>query len=102
MLDILTATAQVAPDLVKVPLILSDIVVRRSAVEWDLTPYQTSEKKQISQGDQQVYYLQVFQRFYETQNKNQQGSYRCRPPSNILKDKGLRWNFQQSGKQLLF
>ena len=31
--DILTATAQVAPDLVKVPLILSDIVVRRSAVE---------------------------------------------------------------------
>ena len=47
-------------------------------------------KKAISQGDQQVYYLQVFQRFYEPQNKNQQGSYRCRPPSNILKDKNLR------------
>ena len=64
-LDISSATAQVAPDLLKALAILSDTTVRRSAVDReDLKPYWKSEKDHISLGDQQSYYLQVFQRLY--------------------------------------
>ena len=60
-----SATAWVAPDLLKAPAILSDTTVRRSAVDQeDLKPYWKSEKGHISLGDQQFYYLQVFQRLY--------------------------------------
>ena len=63
-LDISSATARVAPDLLKVVAILSDTTVRRSAVDQkDLKPYRKSEKN-ISLCDQQCYYLQVFQRPY--------------------------------------
>ena len=62
-LDISSATAQVAPNLLKALAILSDTTVRRSAVDReDLKPYWKSEKVHISVGDQQSYYLQVFQR----------------------------------------
>ena len=45
--------------------ILSDITVRRSAVDpEDLKPYWKSEKRHISLGDEQSNYLQVFQRLY--------------------------------------
>ena len=48
-LDISSATARVAPDLLKVVAILSDTTVRRSAVDQkDLKPYRKSEKKQFS------------------------------------------------------
>ena len=58
-------TARVAPDLLKALVILSDTTVRRSAVDReDLKPYWKSEKGHISLGDQQSYYLQVFQRLY--------------------------------------
>ena len=64
-LDISSATARVAPDLLKALVILSDATARRSAVDWeDLKPYWKSEKGHISLGDQQSYYLQVFQRLY--------------------------------------
>ena len=64
-LDLTIATAQVAPDLLKALAILSDTTVRRSVVDReDLKPYWKSEKGQISLGDQQSYYLQVFQRLY--------------------------------------
>ena len=65
-LDISSATVQVAPDLLKALAILSGTIVRRSAVDWDdLKPYWKPEKKySISLGDQQFYYLQVFQRLY--------------------------------------
>ena len=49
-LDLSSATARVAPDLLKVLAILSDTTVRRSAVDQkDLKPYQKSEKKHLSQ-----------------------------------------------------
>ena len=59
-LDISTATARVAPDLLKTLAILSDTTVRRSAVDReDLKPYRKSEKRpQYSR----YYYLQAFQR----------------------------------------
>ena len=60
-LDISSAAARVVPDL----LILSDTIVRRSAVDQeDLKSYWKLEKSHISVGDQQFYYLKVFQRLY--------------------------------------
>ena len=56
--QISSATAHVAPDLLKAQSILSDTTVRRSAVDReDLKPYWKSEKGHISLGDQQSYYL---------------------------------------------
>ena len=44
-LDISSATVRVAPDLLKAPAILSDMTMRRSAVDReDLRPYWKSEK----------------------------------------------------------
>ena len=61
-LDISSATGWVALDLLKALAILSDATVRRSAVDReDLKPYWKSEKSPRL-GDQQSYYLQVFQR----------------------------------------
>ena len=55
-----SATAGVAPDLLKALAILSDTTIRISAVDWqDLKPCWKSEKKDyVSPGDQQSYYLQ--------------------------------------------
>ena len=45
-LDISSATARVAPDLLKAVAILSDATVKRSPVDWeDLKPYWKPEKK---------------------------------------------------------
>ena len=64
-LNISSATTRVAPDLLKALAILSDTTVRQSAVNWeDLQPYCQSEKGHISLGDEQAYYLQVFQGLY--------------------------------------
>ena len=53
-LDISTATAQVAPDLLKALAILSGTTARRSAVDWeDLYLYWKSEKGHISPDAQQ-------------------------------------------------
>ena len=50
-----SATARVAPDLLKVLAILSDTTVRRSAVDQeDLKPYWKQKKDHISLGDQQL------------------------------------------------
>ena len=63
--DISSATARIVPDLLKALAILSDITVRRSAVDREnLKLYWKSEKGHISLDDQQSYYLQVFQRLY--------------------------------------
>ena len=54
-----------SPRLAKPQAILSDTTVGRSAVDReDLKPCCKSEKGHISLGDQQSYYLQVFQRLY--------------------------------------
>ena len=45
-LDISSATAWIAPDLLKALEILSDTTVRRSAIDWEyLKPYRKSEKR---------------------------------------------------------
>ena len=45
-LNISSATARVAPDLLKALAILSDMAVRTSPVDWkDLKPYWKSEKR---------------------------------------------------------
>ena len=59
-LDISSARARVAPDLLRALAILSDTTVRRSAVAQE----NLFEKGHIFLGDQQTYYLQVFQRLY--------------------------------------
>ena len=62
-LDISSATARVAPDLLKALAILSDATVRRSAVDWeDLKPYWKWEKR--PHFIRWSYYLQVFQRLH--------------------------------------
>ena len=54
VLDISSATAREARDLLKDLAILWDAIVRRSAVDWeDLKPYRKFKKSHISQGDQQ-------------------------------------------------
>ena len=64
-LNVSSTMAGAAPELSKALAILSDTTVRRSAVDReDLNPYWKSEKSQISLGDQQSYYLQVFQRIH--------------------------------------
>ena len=61
----ITCYNSTSPDLLKATAILSDTTVRRSAVDQeDLKPYWKSEKDHISLGDQQSYYLQVFQILY--------------------------------------
>ena len=66
--DISSATAQVAPDLLKALAILSDTTVKRSAIDQkDLKPYwKLWKKNHISLDDQQYIYLQVFQRLLIT------------------------------------
>ena len=56
-LNISSAIAGVVPDLLKALAILSETTVRRSAVDQE-------DKDYNSLGDQQSYYLQVFQRLY--------------------------------------
>ena len=64
-LDISSATARVAPNLLKALAILSDTTVGRSAVDGeDLKPYWKWERGHFCLDDQQSYYLQAFQRLY--------------------------------------
>ena len=71
-LDISSATAEIVPDPFKDLAILSDTIIRRSAVDVeDPKPYWKSEKKGlISVGDQQADYLEVFQRLYKSQKED--------------------------------
>ena len=56
-MDISTASAGVAPDLLKALVVLSDTTVRRSAIDQeDLKLYWKSQKGHISQGDQQSHH----------------------------------------------
>ena len=86
-LDISGATAWVAPDLFYALVIISDTTVRRSAVDQeDLKPYQKSEKGHISLGDQESYYLQVFQR------TNRTAVFNSWPFPNIHKHRDHQWD----------
>ena len=58
----ITCYNSTSPDLLKATAILSDTTVRRSAVDQeDLKQTGNKKKSHNSQGDQQSYYLQVFQ-----------------------------------------
>ena len=60
-LDISSATARTAQDLLKALTILSETTVRRFEVDReDLKPYLESEKGHIFLGDQQSYNFEVF------------------------------------------
>ena len=87
-----SATARVAPDLLKVLKVLPDTTARRSAVDQeDLKPYWKSEKDHISLGDQQFYYLQVFKDFTNHRKKtNRAVVFSSRPFPNILKYREYR------------
>ena len=64
-LDISSAATWLAPHPAKALTILLHTTVRVCVVKWvNLKPYWRSEKSQISQGDKQAYYLQVFQKNY--------------------------------------
>ena len=64
-LGYVSATARIAPDLLKSQAVLSGTTVRRSAVgREDLKPNWKSEKCPHFLGDQQTYYVQVFKRLY--------------------------------------
>ena len=74
VLDISSAIAWVAPDLLKALAILSDRILRRSTADReDLKPSWKSEKGNISPGDKLTYYLQVFERLYQPQKEDWQG-----------------------------
>ena len=60
-----------APDLLKAQAVRSDTTIRRSAVDREgLKPYWKSKKGHIFLGNQQVYYLQAFQRLYYLEKEN--------------------------------
>ena len=83
--DIASATAQVAPGLLKNLAILSDTIARRSDVDQDnLKPFLEIRKKVIiSPGDQQFYYLQVFRDFTNHKKKTiRVVFFSCRPFPN--------------------
>ena len=61
-LDISSATARIAPDLLKSLVILSDTTAGRSELDWGDLRTGNQKKVHISLGDQQSYYLQVFRR----------------------------------------
>ena len=102
-LDMSSATAQVAPDLLKALPILSDTTVRRSAVDWeDIKPYWKSEKDHISLGDQQFYYYQVFQRLCQPQTLTDRAVvFSCGPSSSptFLNTGATYKTFKQSRKE---
>ena len=59
----ITCYNSTSPDLLKAIAILSDTTVRRSAVDQeDLKQTGNKKKSHNSLGDQQSYYLQIFQR----------------------------------------
>ena len=87
-LDISSATARVAPDLLKALAILSDTTVRRSAVDReDLNHIGSQKKGHVSLDDQNSYYLQVFQTINHRKKTNRAVVFSCRPFPNILKYK---------------
>ena len=68
-MDISSTTARIVPDLLKALAILSDLTVRSAVDREDLKPYWKSEKRLISLGDQQLYYLQDFTNHRQKTNR---------------------------------
>ena len=87
--NISTATARVAPDLLKAPAILSDTTVRRSAVDQeDLKPYWNTEKNPTFL--QVINNFIIYKLFKDFSNHRKKTNrvvvvFSCRPFPNILK-----------------
>ena len=63
-------TARVTPDLLQALAVLSDATVRRYTVKReDLKPQKNLETGHIFVGDQQAYYLQFFNKLYQSQKE---------------------------------
>ena len=63
-MDILSASSPVDPDLLKAPKILLDKTVKRYAVDREDLKIILDIGKLRKKGDQQLFYLEVFQRLY--------------------------------------
>ena len=95
-LDISSATARVAPDLLKIPQQFYHIQLYKEPK----TILEIRKKGHISLGDQRSYYLQVFQRFTNHRKKIKRAVvFSYRPFLNVgTTDE----TFQQTGKQDFF
>ena len=97
-LDVSSATAQVAPDMLKAPAILSDTIVRGSAVnQEDLKPYWKSDKRPYFSRWSRILLstiiYKVFKDFTNHRKKtNRAAVFSCRPFSNILKYRDHWWD----------
>ena len=97
--DISSATVQVAPDLLKMLAILSE--TEDLAADPPKTILEIRKKGHISLGDQQAYYLQVFQR----KNRRKTNSvvvFSYRPFPKILKYRDHQWDLPTTWKIRLF
>ena len=103
-LDISSATAGVAPDLLIALPILSDTTVKRSAVDQeDLKPYWKSEKSYISLVIDKPIIFKFFNDFTNhRKNTNRAVVFSCRPCPKILKNWDNRRNLPKTGKQESF
>ena len=100
-LDISSATAQVDPQLLKAPAILSDTTVRRSAVDQeDLKPYWESEKKPNFSRWSTILSFTSFSNTLLTTEKRLTGQFLAVNLSPAFLNTGaIAETFQQSGKQ---
>ena len=100
-LDISSATARVAPDLLKVLAILSDTTVRRSAVDQeDLKPYWKHKKDHISLGDQQLLFTSFSKTLLITERRLLGLCFLAVDLSpTFLNTRTTNETYQQSGKQ---
>ena len=103
-MDISSATARVAPDLLKALAILSDTTVRRSAVDQEEPkPYWKSEKGHISLGVQQTIIYKVIKDFANHRKKtNKAVGFSCRPFPIIFKYRDHQWQFPTIWKTRFF
>ena len=92
--DISSATARVAPNLLKVLAILSDTIVRRSAVDReDLKAYWKSEKTRFFYVINNSIIYKFFKDFVNRKKKTKREVvFSCRPFPNILKYRDHRRN----------
>ena len=92
-LDISSATAQAAPDLLKPLAVLLDKTVRRSAlVREDLKPYWKSENKgQLSRDNQQAAIFKFLKYFTNHRKKTDRAVvFSCTPLPDIIKYRNHR------------
>ena len=102
VLDISSATARIALDLLKMLAILSDTTVRRSAVDQDdLKPYWKSERPHFSGWSTVLSFTSFIYKDFTNYRKktNRSVIFSCRPFPTSLNTGTTNETFLQSGKQ---